>query len=257
MKKNFVLLVLFIITTLSVNAQDLIVTKKGDSINCYVDIKRSNIRYRIGTPCKNGVKWRKIHMKNIASFHQQFYKENPAVTESDFKNDKIYPRWMFAINYGYAQLHSSMYKTGNPSLKELKKGTLRSIQVIHFMNRKYGLGLLLKEHYAKTSIEGVTYKNSLKHLIATLSYQLFMNKKKNALLFTIGTGMIFANYKSNFNMNKYGFTLYSEIGYNHSITKNWALGVNMNYTFGKINLFPIIENSSHLGFSAGIRYLLW
>lgn len=261
MKSSFFILFFFLLSLSTINAQDLIITTKGDSINCYVKMDKSIHTYCIGTPSKNGINWRRIKRKNVTIFYKDFYKKNPAVILSDFKKDNTYYKWRFAFDLGFGNMtrrkHMALAENNN-ELKyiNLQKGFIINLRATYFLNKNIGIGVLYKGNFSDNEISGIKASITLYDIFPTVTYRFFCRDKKDAFLCSFGLGGSIQHSSKSLTSDSGTTLAYSsffEVGYDYGLSKNWCIGIKTAFTtYVGHNI-----QSKHLSFGAGIRYMLW
>ncbi len=131
MKKLFIFSMLTLIFG-QLSAQDLIVTKNGDSIQCKIaTIKHNNIYYHTTEVTDGATLPKALPVSNVEKYKHNYFR--PQITD--------YHKWVFSINGGYSQRFA---KTENGKYaehnKKLKKGFHIDGNVAYYFSKHLGCG---------------------------------------------------------------------------------------------------------------------
>ncbi|MDY0335316.1 MAG: OmpW family outer membrane protein [Bacteroidales bacterium] len=235
-------------------AQDLLVTKRGDSISCkIVKMENEKIYYLFpGQAPPPGT----FRMSDIAAYYYNFY-ERPITDSTLFSPKPLYPHWRAGVSAGWSQRTAPIADNTPAQLKEymrdLKSGLSFNVDVTYFFVEKVGVGLKYNLHRSKAEIGSYTSSALLKddihiHYIGPyLCARLYGAQQKNSLL--LGMGMGYTHYKDegfykNETVTIIGKTLaFSyDIGYDIQIAKNFMLGLQLSLTGGALSRYTLTKD---------------
>jgi len=295
-----VVCVLLFMFPFSFYAQDLIITNGGDSLNCKI-IKVKNDEVSFAYKHLGKIMNTKLRLDEI-SVCQFKYFETPEVPVDEFLKKRVYPRIRIAVQGGYAyrtaELSSNLtdypfYITGlTDYMNKLKHGFNYGVDFSYYFNKYFGIGVGYNAFQAKNKMQvdikdmpgGITiFYGEMSDNIRIDFVGAFFNsrilhaKNKNALLFGLGVGYIAyqdkgyaLNYTGTIKGGNVGFC--GNIGYDISITKNLAVGLQCSYIFGRLTQGKVKysypypyetsitnenENLSRIDISAGLRVNIW
>lgn len=267
MKKTlFIMFVTLIVS--NIKAQDLIVTKKGDSINCSVKVDKTKKVLYLGTLWGKHIRWSPIKTKNVKTFSKGFYNLCPAISKGTLERKNNFSRWYFSAELGYGHRLGKLWKGLNFLEKEhmnrLRKGFILKAKGTYYFDQNYGFGLTVINHHASSNLKEINTKIDILNIIPHFSSKVYLNRGKGLLHYSIGLGLGVFNLKNSANqnnltvsesLNKSNIVYYSEIGYKMSIDKHWSWGPTISLSSGKISVNDNSENISHLDFTIGICFI--
>lgn len=207
-----------------------------------------------------------------------------------------YSHWRFALNGGYAynlgkdaQTFDTRIETYN---NQIRSGLNLGAEINYFVvNGQIGLGINYENVSSQNSLSGVTYSSmgqifSNNHLSDNLniqyigpmytciSRQIKKNGVKDALIINVGMGNLSYTDTKIVDLQNYkitGSTLgtYYSIGYDHFISKNMALGIQLSYIRGLMSNYNLFDGNatthvqldndsyqslSHVSLTVGLRF---
>ncbi|HNW51041.1 MAG TPA: hypothetical protein PKH79_08165 [Prolixibacteraceae bacterium] len=283
MKKNLITLILLAVLTLftiTLRAQDLIITSDGDSLNCKITkIKPEKIYFTF--KYKDEIRNTLLPMYKV-KYHQSNYFQQSEIPSTITGNKEIYPRFRAAINGGWSYRTARVSDNVPSGLKEytknLKSGLNYGVDLTGFFSEQIGIGLKCQNFRSKKEMDGSQYGNvsddiSICFIGPMMSTRLLNDTKKNGWFFNLGVGYL--GYKDdayvNSNMTIKGATagICWEIGYDIGISKNMSIGfqlssiggtltgydVSNGYTTQTIQLDKENQEGLHrFDFSVGLRF---
>jgi hypothetical protein len=234
--------------TVPLYAQDLIVTAKGDSLNCKItEIGADNIHFTF--KYKGEIRNTLLPVSDVTSYQTNYYL-TAEVPSDKILGNRNYPRFRFAVSGGWS------YRTGRlpqniPSgvsdyLQGLKPGFHYEAGLSYYFSEYLGAGFIYSEYLSSNSDDGSTGYGDMSDRIhinfagPVFSTRLFNQTKKNCLLLDLGIGylryrdeVLFASEKLTLKGGTAGF--YWNVGYDIGISKNLALGFQLSFLRGMLS----------------------
>ncbi|MGY5351818.1 outer membrane beta-barrel protein [Wenyingzhuangia sp. IMCC45533] len=267
MKKYTIITALFLLTMFSSSfAQDLIVTKKGDSINAQIT-KINKVYYYFRFVKDGEVRNTLLPKEEIKELKKEYYKVSEIPNNYKRKVDKDFSRFRFALQGGLGYRTAKTFSGFGPSLKkhidELKSGVNFGGDFYYFFGESIGVGLKYSRFYSSHVTQdilivyddnpGVT-EFGIKNTIQTnfIGFSLasrynFGSTEKHQLFLTFAPGYL--SYSDDEQSGNRSFKITGDtIGlnydfeYNYNIYKNLFLGVQLSYLTGALNEVEIEEN---------------
>ncbi len=287
--KHILVIISFTIVSISIQAQDLIVTNEGDSLNCKITkIKTDNIYFMF--KYKDEIKNTLLPL-GLVKFHQYNYYQIPEVPADKVVGNEIYPHFRAAINGGWS------YRVAKPAdnipsefeqyMKDLKSGYHYGLDLSYYFSEQLGFGFKYYNYHSKTEINNVyvTLPNgssqygkmsddiSINFIGPFFSTRLLGDNKKNSLLLNYGIGYIGYTDKavliSDFTMRGSTFGFCWDIGYDIGLSKNFALGFQLSFMISTLTQYDLsdgvktktiklekdnFESLSRIDLSIGLRF---
>ncbi|MDR1202928.1 MAG: hypothetical protein LBL58_15040 [Tannerellaceae bacterium] len=280
--KQFFFALCFVFLTVSLYAQDLIVTDKGDSLNCKITkIETDNIYFTF--KYKGEIRNTLAPVSDV-TYYQTGYYQTAEVPSDKIPIHRNYPRFRFAVNGGWSYrigpLPPNISSGMSDYLQELKSGFYYDAGLSYYFNEYLGAGLRYSEHLSSNSDDGSIGYGSMSDRIRinfigpVFSTRLFNRTKKNCLLLDLGMGYLgyhdkalIASEKLTLKGGTAGF--YWNIGYDIGISQNLALGLQLSLISGFLFEYKrsngtyteVIkldkdtrENLSQIALSVGLRF---
>jgi hypothetical protein len=253
-KKIFLFAISLFVVINNLQAQDLIVTNSGDSINCKITkITKDHVYFTF----KHNAEIRNTLLPaNQIIMQQKGYflvSELPA----NYTHRDIFPHFRVAIDGGWqyrtAKIADGMDATWREHYKKMKSGFHYDIQAAYFFSEMTGVELMfsrqlfghsLGEGYL-TDAEGnfvdsgeLKEKTAFNYIGANYLFRFFDSKKENCWLFSFGLGYMGYNDKFLFNnventkitANTLGYNL--AIGYDIGLSENFGIGFKLSLMGG-------------------------
>ncbi|WP_149243237.1 hypothetical protein [Dyadobacter sp. 32] len=224
----FAICTFLLISTFSLNAQDLIVTTRGDSLNCKITKQHDGVVYY--NFLKNNVAIASsIDIHTVADVVKGYYGTNtiPLVVAIPGKND--YSKWLFGFHAGY----SLRTARETSAISQIQKGFSAGADLHRLMSKASGIGLKYKVHkYGGAS--GINLKGGTStHYIAASLLKRSQTEDKKAY-FVLGANIGYQIYAVNLGYygaikgNNLGYGL--EAGYEHKMSGHtlFHLGLGLN-----------------------------
>jgi len=283
---------LLVALAIPLQAQDLIVTNEGDSINCKITkVKPDNIYFTFSY--KDEIKNTLLPVSQIANYQKNYY-STAEVPADKIPGKEIYPHFRFAISGGWsyrtAKISPDIPSDFNDYYNKLKSGFHYDIDVSYYFAEMLGVGLRYNEFLSSNKIIGnvyVTYPDGtteygdlkdnirIKFIGPTFNARFFNSTKKNCLLLEIGLG--YMNYQDKGYLVSPPKTIkgntmgsFFGVGYDLGISKNLALGFQLTLLTGQLYQYTVsdgistqtvksddggsIENLSRIDLSIGLRF---
>lgn len=288
--KYLIVLLMTVVLTHSLSAQDVIVTNEGDTLNCKItNIKSDNILF---TFRYNGEIRNSLLPLSKVKFYQRDYYQKSEVPKGSTVGNKFYPHFRLAINGGWsyriAGLPDNIQTELKQYLKGLKSGYDIGLDMSYFFSEQYGIGLKYSYDGAKNELSDIyvtlpdgTIKTGMMSDDISINYvgpffaMRYLNaSQKNGLLMNLGLG--YTAYKNDAVMiDSYRITgntlgLGIEIGYDFGISDNFAVGIMASYLSGVLikvvvndgtNIETVTldkgsyENLARINLTIGLRFI--
>ncbi|GGB83950.1 outer membrane beta-barrel protein [Dyadobacter sediminis] len=239
MNKLFTLITLFTLICNHIQAQDLIVTSDGDSLNCR--ITRQNAQFVYFTFAKEGRPSNTLlPVTKISSVKKAFYGNAQLREGMQPLSGKSYSQWQFGIRAGYAYRTakvsdqiSSQYKD---YIKKLKSGFVLGGDMHYFISEPLGFGLKYSFNKHKNE-DGTDLKDdiSMHYIAASMINRYVLANPKSSFLLGINLG--YQSYKDkavllgnalDMSGGTAGFGL--DAGFAHQLSAGTAIHFGLSYT---------------------------
>jgi hypothetical protein len=268
--------------TVPLYAQDLIVTAKGDSLNCKItEIGTDNIHFTF--KYKGEIRNTLLPVSDVTSYQTDYY-QTAEVPSYKIPGNRNYPRFRFAVSGGWSyrtgRLPQNISSGASDYLQELKSRFHYDAGLSYYFSEYLGAGFRYSEYLSSNSDDGSIGYGSMSDRIRinfagpVFSTRLFNQTKKNCLLLDLGIGYLGYHNKAFFTLEKFtlkgGTTgLYWNIGYDIGISQNLVLGFQLSLISGLSSEYKrsngtrmeVIklekdahENLSRIDLSVGLRF---
>ncbi len=256
----FVVAILFMAS--KINAQDLIVTNEGDSLNCKITKVKSEFIY---FTFKHNDEYRNTLMAlEDVKYHQFNFYQTSEVPESIIVKYIDYPQFRLAITGGYAyrtgKLPDGVGTTTEEYLKDLKSGFHIGADATYFFSEFMGVGMKYdvfrsKSEYSKYSFSAVRSNEDLSddmtiNFIGPLFVGRFYDSdKQNCFVMDLGMGYLGynddAHLSSDFNIKGATVGLCWDFGYDITLSKNVAIGLQLSFMLGTLTQYKTNEYGNY------------
>lgn len=244
MKHVFTLFFILMVCVCSrVEAQDLIVTSDGDSLNCR--ITKRNAQFVFFTLAQNGQSKNTLLAANkVASVRKAFYGSSTLPEGISSVSGKDYSKWQFGLRGGYAyrtaKVSNQISSQYQDYMKKLKSGFVLGGDIHYFVSEPLGFGLKYSFNKHKNE-EGTDVKDDITmHYIAVsmLNRYILVNPKNSFLL---GINLGYQSFKDktivignpvDITGNSAGFGL--ETGFVHQLSAGSALHFGLAYNMATL-----------------------
>jgi hypothetical protein len=261
LKHIFILFSLLIIN--SIKAQDLIITKEGDSLNCKITkIKANNIYFTF--KYKEEIRSTLLPIGDVKYHQYNHYQTSIVPIDKIIDNKEKYPHFRVALNGGWsyrlAKLSNDIPSDFEEYSKDLKSGYNYGLDLSYYFSEHAGFGLKYSDFNSKNEIDIVsTYPdNSTQYgkmsdnisinFIGPFFSSRFLNaNKKNSLIMNIGIGYLGYNNNavliSDYKIKGSTVGFCWDIGYDIGLSENFALGFQFSYTAGTLTEYELSDAS--------------
>lgn len=256
MTKIFIATILAVLCVNSLLGQDLIVTSKGDSINCKITKERDDFIY-FTFLVDQEVRKTLLQKSAVKTFSKDYFSQS--LIPSDYQSPRQnYTKIRISVNGGYsyrfAKISESVPNEYRDYMKKLKSGNHFSIDGSYFLNESIGLGIKYSQFNSQEDFGTVNYDFNQDGRIdvgqmndnMTISFVgplvtscIPSANKKNALFSNIAIGLL--SYKDNGTMiipvvlEGSTLGLVGDIGYQIGIAKNLSVAFTLSYTLGQLS----------------------
>ena len=249
-----------------VKAQDLIVTNKGDSINCRITQKSQEYIY-YAFKYNNEVRNTLIPFEQVKYYKKNFYGYSDVPLDSLKNAPGNYSRWRIGINGGWSYMPvktaSNIPPDFNQYYKNLKSGYHFGGDVTFFFAENIGVGFsyssfITKEElnniYATNIVTVITRTGKLKDDITiqyygpTLCSRVSSKNKKSNFISCLSIGYVTYNNNAtlidNFIIKGNTIGLMGNVGVDFALDNNFALGITAAYTVGSLSEYTKDDGNS-------------
>ncbi len=242
MKKLFIFLLIAFFQQITTFGQDLLVTEKGDSLNCKITKIKNDYVYF--TFSHEGEVRNTLLLKTQVKYYQYNYYVKPEVLPHQMTSYKPeYPHWRLAFNGGWsyrlASLPDGLSSAEKEYLKKLKSGFSISCDVTYFFMEALGVGLKYDLYKSSNSLSGLSDNISIPFIGPAFATRVFNQDKTNYWFFNLAFG--YMGFKDKGTASGQSGTIKGgtagvamDIGYDFAISKNWAAGVQVSLLSGMI-----------------------
>jgi hypothetical protein len=292
MKKLLIIFTLSVFFTQLAYSQDLIVTAKGDSINCKITKERNDFIYFTFLKDQE-IRETLLQRSEIKTFKKEYFQQSEIPT--NYKSKSIrqdYSKFRIGINGGYSYRFARINESGSSEIdnymKKLKSGNQFSVDACFFLSESLGLGIKYSQHNSKANYgtvyldfnrDGIVDTGQMNDDI-TISFfgpqittQIPSKNKTNTWVSSFAIGYLSYNDAGNMvvpiTLKGSTIGLVGDIGYQVGISKNLAIAVSLSYTLGVLTQFESTtggytntikldkenyENLGRLDFSVGLIF---
>ncbi len=248
--KKIILITVLTICYAWVNAQDLILTNKGDSINCKITkVEPENVYFTFNKD--NQIRSTLINTTELKEYKFNFYKTTLLPANKIFNNQK-YSHWRYGFNiaYGYQTAKSGAYtnQTQRDYYNGLRSGYSLGADVTYFIQENYGIGFKYNRFNTANSLSNVplTPINGGPTVIGNISNDIDIDfiapcfsiraipkNDKNALIINFALGYVgYKNSEMAIKKNiatSSSFGMMLDLGYDVGLSKSTALAFQLSY----------------------------
>jgi len=253
--------IVVILFSFSIQAQDLIITYEGDSLNCKITkIKSENIYFTFNH--KGEIRSTLLSLEQVKNYQYKYYQTSEVPTEK-ITDHQIYPHFRAALTGGWsyrvAPISSGMSPYLEKYMKDLKSGYHYGVDLSYYFSEQLGFGLKGYNYRSKNELnnvsvtmsDGSTQYGTLSDNISIsfigpfFSTRLLDGKKRNSLLLNFGIGYMGYLDKavliSDFTMKGSTVGLSWDIGYDIGLSKNIAIGFQLSYMIGTLTQYKLSD----------------
>lgn len=262
--KKILFLLFFLNCFISVFAQDLIVTKDGDSINCKITkITKDNIYFTFRH--KNEIRHTLLPVTELKD-HQSDYFQVSDIPKEKQPGKRNYPHIRIAFNGGYGYRTSGISSTVPSDFRDYTKELFSGYQYggdfTYYFSETLGMGLKYSSFNASNSLDNVYVEDSngnrrygkmsdaikISFVGPGFSTRFLNRNKKNAFLMNMALG--YMGYKNNFmlvdpyKMNGSTMGIAFDFGYDFTISKNLILGAQISAISGVLTGYQLNDGNT-------------
>lgn len=247
-------------------AQDLLVTPKGDSLNCKITKEKSDLVH-FTFKYENEIRYAIIPKKQIKYMKKNFFNFSEVPTEKFKFKDTSYQKIRIGVNGGLSYMTGKINKNLSNDIqnyyKDLKTGYNIGFDFTYFNSENIGFGLIYSLFRTSNQLSNISILDSvtgkfrtgelkdditLHYIGPSLCTRINSFNKKTSFISNISLGYL--SYQNsvtvidNFKLNGNSLGLLWDIGMDYSIKKNLLLGIIFSYKFGTL---------SHVKYKDGIQ----
>jgi len=277
------------IFSISIQAQDLIITNEGDSLNCKITkIKTDNIYFTFRH--KDEIRSTLLPLSQL-KYHQYNYYHTPEVPADIVVGNELYPHFRAALNgglsYRVVKLSDNIPSDFEQYMKDLKSGYHYGLDLSYYFSEQLGVGFKYCNYQSKNEINNVyvtlpdgstqygkmSDDISINFIGPIFSTRLLDANKKNSFLLNLGFGYMGYTDKavliSDFKIKGNTVGLCWDIGYDIGLSENFAIGFQLSYMIGTLTQYELsygvktetvilekdnYESLSRVDLSIGLRF---
>lgn len=251
--KQLILILILGLFALSAFSQDLIVTHKGDSLNCKITKEKSDFIY-FTFKHKNEVRKTLLPVEDIATYSYNFWQTSELSTK-DTKSTKNYKPFRFAINKGFSYRLAPTPENAPSHLKNyyksLKSGLNIGIDANYFFSESSGFGIKANMFHSSASL--TTNNKSVKEITQiyfigpSFTSRLLNHNKSNAVISNFSIGYMGYNSSpksiSDFMITGNTIGAFLDLGYDIKISETMDLGFQLSLATGVLSSITIHNNN--------------
>lgn len=253
--KKLIVIAFFMLTGLftSVQAQDLIVTAQGDSLNSKITkVEPEYLYFSINKD--GGVLNTLLPMAQVSYYKYNFYSTPALPVDAKVDGPKDFPRLRLAINGGWsyrlAKVAGNLSSTQQDYIKGLKSGYSYGAELAYYWSKKAGIGAKYDVFRSRNELEDVSGQVVVLSDDVAISFigpyyssRFLTANKKNSFLMNVGLGYVGYNDKAFFGSD-YELTggtagLLVDLGYDIGLSKTFALGFQLSFIGGTLTQYMI------------------
>jgi len=250
MRKVFLFAISLFAIIGNLQAQDLIVTNSGDSINCKITkITKDYVHFIFKYNAE--IRSTLLPTNQVAVHHKDYFSvsELPA----NYTHKDVFPHLRFAIDGGWqyrtAKIVDGVDLLWRKHLKEMKSGFHYDIQAAYFFLESHGAELMFSQQFFghDSGRLKLNEKVSFNYIGANYLFRLFDSEQQNCWLFSVGLGYMGYNNRSllnNENMKMTAGTLGSNvaIGYDIGLSGGFGMGFKLSLMGGSFRNYKLTKN---------------
>lgn len=259
MKSTIIAVILVCFSSHLLQAQDIIVTNEGDTLNCKITKVKKDYIYFVFKH-KEDIRRTLVPVSSV-SYHQVdfFPTSELGDVKVNFKED--YPHLRFGINGGYsyltAKIDESIPHDFTEYMNDLKSGFHIGADLTYYFNEPLGFGLKLNSFRTSNQVDNIYISDvygarrygkledniSVLYVAPVFSTRFFNHKKTNAFLMNISMGYL--GYKNNatvvdsYNMEGSTIGLSLDLAYDVGISDNLALSFQLSFLGGSLTEYDV------------------
>jgi competence protein ComGC len=251
MRKLLIISIYILLLISNLQAQDLIVTSSGDSINCTITkITKEYTHFTFKHDSE--IKTTLLPANQVIAQQKNYFTESEIPLNHVFKTK--FPRLRIAIDGGWqyriAKMASGMDPLWSEHYTKMRSGFHYDFQIACFFAENHGIEAMFTQHFFDNKLGQVYLTDELGNVMASgvlkekitfnyvgLNYisRFYNSKKKNCFLMTIGMGYLGYIDKLFLNDQEFGKITASTVGFNLGI--GYDIGISKYFSLGfKVSL---------------------
>ncbi|GHS85759.1 hypothetical protein FACS1894201_05850 [Bacteroidia bacterium] len=246
MKNLFLLIINLLVIVCGLQAQDLIVTSEGDTINCKIT-KTTKDYVHFTFKYNNEIRNTLLPVDKITTQQKDYFSESEVPADYTYK--EIFPHFRLAVDGGWqyriAKMADGVDNDWLDHAKKMRSGFHYDIQAAYFFTKLMGIELMFSQQLFEHSVGDVyltddygnliasgnfNEKNAFNYIAANYLIRLFDSKKKNCWVFSYGLGYI--GYKNRVFLDNVEYVkitaatlgITASVGYDLVFSKDLVLG---------------------------------
>ncbi|WP_207433644.1 outer membrane beta-barrel protein [Sabulibacter ruber] len=290
--KKLLLSLLLMLGCHFLQAQDLVVTYEGDSLNCKIT-REAKDRLYFTFMYKGAAKNTVLSKHLIRQYQRNYFTDGEIPETSEYQySEQAFSRYRLGVSGGWSYRIARTADGLQPFYKEyidnLKQGFHINGDAAYYFNEQMGAGLRYSTYHAANELDNVTAtmpdgttvtgtlsdKINITYVGPYFSSRTLNRNKLNAWIFNVGFGYLGYTDKALQVNERYTFKgstfgLSADAGYDMRISKKLSVGLQISFVTGtlrqmevsngtttqKIKLQPEnYENLSRLDVSVGLRF---
>lgn len=263
--KRLIIFCMIGLALFNLNAQDLIVSTKTDSINCSITkIDSENISYKFTQPGGNVISTQ-IPLSLVLEYDRGYYKRIERHKYSQTPGNYSM-QLVVSVHGGYshrtAPVMDGLGYVLTEYMKSLKPGYNLGADIIYYFSNTRGFGVKLSRFGASSSMEGVSLPDGLGGEIKgtmsdnirisfagpVYSMRLVSPNGKHSMLMNLGAGYMAyqnnATYVYLYTITGNAAGIVYDLGYNYGLTKNLTLGIQTSLYAGILTEYKITNGQN-------------
>ena len=258
--KHIMIAVICVSFYFSANAQDLIVTSKGDSINCKIDTATSEYLFFNFENSDARVPFTQLPLDQVTVYIREYYPKDISSSGllPNMENQKNF--WLsFGVgrSYRFGEIDPQLSYPMRAYTEKLKRGTVLGINAIYFIGYSSGLGLNYSRFITSNSLEDTQLFNivgeevtgnvadniAISYIGPSYAARLNSLDKKHSLTGCFGIGFMkycdVGEYVANFSITGQSVGVLLDVGYNYNISENIAFGIQTSFLGGTLTNYEL------------------
>lgn len=253
-KLKFIAFFILIGLSTSMQAQDLIVTAQGDSLNSKITKVETDYLY-FSINKDGGVLNTLLPMAQVSYYKYNFYTTSALPVDARVDGPKDFPRMRLAVNgglsYRLAKIAGNLSSSQKEYIKGLKSGYSYGAELAYYWSKKAGIGAKYDVFRSNNEIRDVSDQTlelsddiAISYIGPYYSSRFLTANKKNSFLMNLGLGYVGYNdqafvFGSDFELTGGTAGLLVDLGYDIGLSKSFALGFQISFIGGTLTQYKI------------------
>lgn len=259
MRRKIIISLLAVLISTFITAQDLIITHKGDSLNCKItQLKKDNIYFTFKHEKSNEIRNTLLPLTKVQKHQYNFYKTSEVPASYQQKTLRRGKGFQLAITGGYsyrlARVPDNIDALLKDYIKGLKSGFHFGADATYFFNDVYGAGLKFNQAKFSNRLSNVTITNydtgesatgvmedliSLTFIGPSYTNRYLVGERGSAFITNISFGYLgYVNEARTpfgaVDITSQTFGVAMDVDYDISIATNLALRLQLSYLAGSL-----------------------